>query len=452
MYRENWIPVDVLWKEGQPGAVGDGSGSDSIKTWCTDAAGDKWDSLFPAVLAIRERLVVNPKLQYCQLRKETDTDTAISIFINVNRSAIKLKEVDIAVAIAQANHGEDLRGRVKDYLSDSEEVRHYFNRNPSKAIPEIAAWMLKVSCLKVANDQNRNGLPPKESHFPSAVTSLFESERALGVRQLESDLDSALRFVAERGGATRRTLAAWPPVHVIAALQGDIRKVGAGLAEEVSRLLSAYVWRSFLTERYKTQANDRLLEDFQGLRQYLLLLSGGASGQDRLRLTVPAFDEKIPTQTELARAGWIGSASRLGRAIAAVGMAREAVDWVTGEKLTADRVRDLEERGELSRHYVFSPSLFKDSVGEKIKLGLNGVLLSKCPKWLTTCDPDNLLQCTRENHGELDELAFRSRVGSHVLPYLALAREGVAPSYHYNRFIKERSMLMAEAITALAKY
>ena len=108
-------------------------------------------------------------------------------------------------------------------------------------------------------------------------------------------------------------------------------------------------------------------------------------------------------------------------------MAREAVDWVTGEKLTADRVRDLEERGELSRHYVFSPSLFKDSVGEKIKLGLNGVLLSKCPKWLTTCDPDNLLQCTRENHGELDELAFRSRVGSHVyhiwhLPGRALHR------------------------------
>ena len=81
-------------------------------------------------------------------------------------------------------------------------------------------------------------------------------------------------------------------MHVIAALQGDIRKVGAGLAEEVSRLLSAYVWRSFLTERYKTQANDRLLEDFQGLRQYLLLLSGGASGQDRLRLTDPLLTKR----------------------------------------------------------------------------------------------------------------------------------------------------------------
>ena len=168
-------------------------------------------------------------------------------------------------------------------------------------------------------------------------------------------------------------------------------------------------------------------------------------------MAVPAFDCSLPSATALREAGWIGSASRLGRAIAAVAMAQNPVDWVTGEKLDANRLRCLEENGELSRHYVFPPSLFKETVGDQVKLGLNGVLLARCPKWLATCDPDSLLKCARKNEPRLDELAFRTRVSSHCVPYLALARDGVAANYHFHRFIKERSMLMAERMAAMAK-
>ena len=468
MYQENWIPVDILWND-RTSSVSSDTGlpaSDSIKTWCQRAAGDdKWDSLYTAVLKIRERLVVQPNLQFCLLRKDTDADTAISIFINVNRSAIKLKEVEIAVALARANHGEDLRARVEAYLDRSTEVRHYFSPDPPKAITEVAEWMLKVGCLKVSNERHPDGLPPKASHYPSAVRTLLGSdsedpkrratERESRMHQLEADLDTALRFVARRGGATKRTLPSWPPVHVIAALQDDVRVAGPGVEDEVARLLSAYMWRAFLTERYGRQANDRLLEDFQGLRKYLVALARrDISGGDQLSQVVPAFNEKehpLRKPAQIERAGWIAS-SRLGRAIAAVTMQGKPFDWATGERLDLDRVRELEDSGKLERRYIFPPALFKSKVGETIKLGLNGVLLARGPKSFTTLDPDELLGWFLENQLDVDELELRSRLGSHLVPFLALAKDGVAPGYRYKQFIKERAAEMALKMKKLASF
>lgn len=468
MHQENWIPVDILWNDpnssqaSNPGP----SSSDSIKGWCQQAAGDEWEPLFDAVTEIRERLLLNAKLQYCRLDDDTDPDTAIDIFINVNRSAIKLKQVDIAVAIARANHGEDLRARVNGYLDRSTEAPFYFNSVRSRAIPAIAAWILKVGCLKIRTEKHPEGLPPKESHYPSAVKSLFGSdvdnpeigakERDLKMRQLEADLDHALWFVAQRGGATKRTLPAWPPVHVIAALQDDVRRTGAVLADEVDRLLSAYVWRAFVTSRYHTQANDRLLEDYRALRQYLRALTmWDKYGGDRPGLAAPAFDKgryPLPSSTQVEQAGWIGSASRLGRAIAAVAMQGSPFDWLTDEKLDPRRVRDLEHKGKLDRHYVFPPTVFAGTVEPRLKLGLNGVLLAKASPTLMKRDPNDLMTSIRERQPGLDEMDLQRRVGSHHVPYWALVRDGTTVSLRYEQFIKTRATKVAQKIKGLASF
>ena len=461
MYEENWIPVDILWNDpnssqtSNPGP----SSSDSIKGWCQQAAGEEWESAFSAVMEIRERLLLNAKLQYCSLDDDTDADTAIDIFINVNRSAIKLKQVDIAIAIARADHGEDLRARVENYLKRSTEAEYYFNPQLSKGIPEAAAWILKVGCLKVRSDRYPDGLPPKESHYPSAIRSLFGSnlddpdaqrrERDTRMKQLEADLDTALRFVACRGGATKRTLPAWPPVHVIAALQDDVRKAGGALEGEITQLLSAYVWRAFFTDRYQAQANDRLLEDYQKLREYIRNLVPGREKPDVL---VPAFDDNehpLPRSAQLERAGWIGFGSRLGRAVAAIAMAGDPYDWLTDEKLTLDRVRTLESRGKLHRHYIFPPTLFGETIGHKIKRGLNGVLLTKAPKAVMEKDPHDLMVWIDQDQPDVDELDLRRRVGTHLVPYLALERDGAAPRFRYHRFLKERAALVAEKMKKL---
>ena len=403
---------------------------------------------------------------YSSLDDDTDPDTAIDIFINVNRSAIKLKQIDIAIAIARADHGEDLRTRVEDYLDRSTEARFYFNLIRSRAIPEIAAWILKVGCLKIRTDRHPKGLPPKESHYPSAIKSLFGSdsddpearakESDLRMRQLEADLDSALWFVAQRGGATKRTLPTWPPVHVIGALQDDVRGAGAALKDEVDRLLSAYVWRAFVTRRYQAQANDLLLEDYRALRRYLrALTTWDKCGGDRPRLSVPAFDKEkhpLPSSTRILQAGWIGSASRLGRAIAAVAMQGSPFDWLTDEKLDPRRVRDLEHEGKLDRHYVFPPTVFEGTVEPRVKLGLNGVLLAKASPTLMKRDPNDLLTSICEKQPGVDEMDLQRRVGSHHVPYWALLRDGTTASLRYEQFIKARATMVAKKIKGLASF
>ncbi len=465
MYRESCIPVDILWNRVSSGPSGaDPHGSDSVLTWCRQATAEGRDTLFSAVWKIRERLVIAPKLQYCLLKSDTDADTAIDIFINVNRSVVKLKQVDIAVALAQADHDEDMRGRVEAYIGRSREVPHYFNPDLKKTIPEVAEWILKVACLKVRNRSHPDGLPPKESNYPSAVRGLFGSdardpkarktERNSRMEQMEADLDTALHFAACRGGATKRTLPAWPPVHVIAALQEDVRNAGPALRDTITRLLSAYLWRAWVTKRYQRHANDRLLEDFRGLRRYLGgLATGDPAGEHDLASVVPAFDEKdypIPGLDDIKRAGWIGAASRLGKAIASVAMQGDPLDWVTGERLDRDRVRDLERNKKLMRYHIFPQKLFDKDVMDKTKLGLNGVLLAK-PKLLAHLDPHEQLALIREGQPPVTELDVWERVESHLVPHLALEKDGSAPSFRYRRFLKSRAAKVAQRIEDLVR-
>ncbi len=206
-------------------------------------------------------------------------------------------------------------------------------------------------------------------------------------------MDAALRFTAARGGATKRILPAWPPVHVIAALQEDLRQLDADMRRTAGRVLSAYLWRGFLTERYAKLANTRLHEDYTGLRAYIrAMASARRRGDAEPPLDdISIFDEgeyPLPDTRELTRAGWIGTASRLGRAIAAVAMQGSPLDWVTGKRLDPDRVRSLEDDRKLERRHVFPPAKFESDLGDKLRLGLNGVLLSRAvwpPSTPRTC-------------------------------------------------------------------
>lgn len=470
MYRENWVPVDILWTSDSSSDLDSprsAAASINVRQWCQEAVGnEEWGSLHDTISTIRNRLVTEPQLRYCLLHGDTDRNTAIDIFIDVNKSAVKLKDIDIAVALAAAEHGADLRTRVEGYLDRSAEVGHYFSPQRSRAIPEVAEWMLKVGCLKVREDGKPNGLAPRKTHYPSAVGALFredaaddevgETAIASRLRQVEDDMDAALRFAAVRGGATKRTLPAWPPVHVIAALQEDVREVGAAGRNDAERLLSAYLWRGFATDRYERMAQDRLLDDFCALRDSLRALAGGTTSR-RTNITdrVPAFDEEqypLPDAKQIEGAGWIGGASRLGRAVAAIAMTGTPSDWRTGETLAADRVRELEAAKHLERHHIFPPALFEEAVGGKVKLGVNGVLLAKGPPSLKGRDPKDLLDLLNEVHSNLDDLELRTRVHSHLVPPDLLASPGVSRAYRYRKFVEARAKDMAARIRELATF
>ena len=116
-------------------------------------------------------------------------------------------------------------------------------------------------------------LPPKEQNYEKALHNLYKNEEHTGDERLaglQNNLDAALIIAANNGGATAETLPAQPPVYVIAALQDDLQAIKkAARKSTATKLISTYLWRAFLTDRYEAQANDRLFEDFKGLRRCL---------------------------------------------------------------------------------------------------------------------------------------------------------------------------------------
>ena len=444
--NENLVPLDILCDEE--------SGSDElgrIWDWCEKACNDRGRDtkrLENTVRELRERLLLKRNLHYCVLPSDTDPKVAIDIFIQTNKSSLTIKMFDIAIAIAQGSHKEDLRMRIIDFHSKSTETAHHFSRNEERAISEIGEWLLKVACLKA-------NLPPKEQNYEKALNSLFEDEKKSGNERLDAlqkNLDAALVIAAMNGGATKETLPALPPIYVIAALQDDLQTIKkAARKGTANKLISAYLWRAFLTDRYEAQANERLFDDFKRLRRCLEQIrdTGNYDGPPVI------FDDNehpLPTAEELAKPlQWIRK-KRLGRAVAAIAMQRTPLDWVTGEKLDASCIRKLEGTGKLDRHHVFPREFLKaHSTTEEANHGLNGVLLTKGSNLaLSKIDPALYLQRAPKDTQDLSDKELRARIESHLIPHDAL-KSDATPKRRYNNFIKQRAKLVAAEIAKLVK-
>ena len=464
-YEKNFVPVDILLDA--TGIESESTGQDrdepgKIWHWCKEACDDGDNARRKLENAIKSRLqqilLIERNLYYCVLPPETETHVAIKIFVETNRSSATIKMFDIVVALAEGDHHEDLRKRIVEFESATPVIAHYFDRDEQKMIPQVGEWLLKVACLKirkVGDKKYKNGLPPKEGNYEVALHGLFEGGRDRGFERfekLQEHLKAALDFVSQHGGNTKGTLPAWPPVHVIAALQDDLcairRPAWRGTA---NKLISAYLWRSFLTDRYGAQANDRLYKDFEKLRDCLnqIKLTGSYTNLP------PIFnddDHPPPTSSNLKKPlQWI-SRGRLGPAIAAVAMRQTPLDWVTGNRLGTNTIRDLEDRRKLDRHHVFPTDYLRNHVTkEEMSHGLNGVLLSKEGNIsLGKKAPDVYLKkILDESHG-LSEEELRCRVTSHLVPYDALKTQGT-PKSRYKNFIKQRAKLVAEEIKQLVE-
>ena len=462
-YEKNLVPIDILEE-----ATKDPRIRGKIWNWCKAACDNGVDAekIYDMVMAITFdlglKLLAERELHYCLLPPDTKADVAIKIFVETNRSSATVRMFDIVVAVAQGKYYDDLRKRIRRFQNATPVIAHYFDRDEQKMIPQVGEWLLKVACLKVRKvkgQEYKDGLPPKEGNYRKALHGLFEGGKNCGLKRfekLQKNLKAALDIAGQHGGATRRTLPGWPPVHVIAALQDDLRAIGRpAWRGTANQLIAAYLWRSFLTDRYQSQANDRLHVDFQGLRKCLkgIKISGSYTPHE----LPPIFDNKdhpIPTTSDLDIKNplqWIGR-GRLGPAIAAVAMQKTPKDWVLGDKLDANTIRDLEDRRKLDRHHIFSNDFLGDHFGKKeIDHGLNGVLLSKEGNLsLGKKAPDVYLKKILNQPQGPSEEVLRDRVESHLVPYDALMSQGTQKS-RYKSFIKQRAKLIADEIKRLVR-
>ena len=465
-FKENLIPMDVLFDEEREGSQVPDRDPDEpgkIWKWCKQAIGNKKGArkLENAIKnRLREPLLRSRDLHYCSLPPTTDPSVAINIFVETNKSSATIKTFDIVVALAQERHSENLRDRIKKLRDRHSELQYYFEGDEQQWIPDIGDWVLKVACLRSRKENSSvDGMPPKETHYWAALDLLLggdsEPNERSAIDELEDDLISTLTTVSQYGCSTHAMIPSWPSMHVLAALQRDLKAVvKPAWKGAANKLIAVYLWRSFLTDRYERQANDRLYRDFHGLRKCLNQVRD--RGEYAVNCLPPVFDDKeypVPSGTDLAKfsnpVSWIGGSGRLGRAIVAI-TTRSAIDWVTGDRLSTESVRLLKSRGELDNHHVFPRAVLKGEFEKnQIDNGLNGVILSKpANKALASKAPDAYLCRILEQSQGLTNDELRRRVESHFVPFDVLMSDKQIKS-RYRQFISERAKLIAKEIARL---
>ena len=470
-YAENRIPVDILLPRlKQPSGLGESDNSydpGQVWTWCNNALPDDADGARRLEIAIKEALVTRLKhdvnLHYCTLPASTDADEAIDIFVQTNQSSATIKMFDIVVATAKKDHDANLRDVIARFHRKSDLTRHFFRGDDEKTIPEIGEWLLKVACLRFRHDGAQVGIAPKTSNYRRAFRFMMDEHSAEETSQADSPADRllhhmerSLQRLSELGSCTDRTWVSWPAAHVLSALQPRLGTITKSMhKDEARRLVEAFAWRAFITSRYEVRANDALLEDYRGLVECLAAIEAGHP----LPSLPPIFDENrfpVPTKENLTSdLGWINTKSRMARAIVAATLHAGAVDWVTGEKLTVARVRDLEAAGKLDRHHVFASSYLKDVVERrKINHALNGVVLDKATNLtLAGISPRAYLEKVVDKSTSLTESELRRRVKSHFVPYDALwEAKGPATARAYEKFLRCRAALIAREFRKLAAH
>ena len=441
-FQNNVIPLGILYDSPDH----DSKNPTRLERWCdetTPSESHRSSQLRRSIDHHFKKPLDKYKLWYARL-DDICVDEAISIFVETNRASVKVTAFDLAVAQAvQISADIRLRDRIQRLRETSETIKHYFKTDREHWIPEIGECILKIACLKIEG----GGRPPKNGHYGAALEHLF-ADGTTKAESVESDLVSALQLLEDMGVPNSDVLPRVPPVYVVAALQNEIEDVPQIHRAKAVRLVTRYLWRSFLSDRYESQANDRLYEDYTALCTDMQRIRAGGSP----RADAPALSTaSLVSRRQLLKP--TATRSPIGNAIAALALDHGALDWVTGEKMTPARVRQLEREGRLDRHHVFTrKALVRGGLSGKDKLvnhALNIVLIPKLSNiTLGSKEPGQYLKNLKQHDTGLTDRALRWRIESHLLPYDAVVSQGEPIKIRYKRYLKARADLLLETIDA----
>ena len=373
---------------------------------------------------------------------------AVKIFVETNRSSVKVKAFDLAVAQAVETRSDiNLRSRVEQFRARHDRIKYYFSQDRHQWISDIGEYLLKISCLMHVP----NGKPPKDSNFEDAVKYLFQSGTG-NADAVEANLDATLLFLENNGVPTKDLLPRIPAVYVIAALQRNLEGVHETRRGQAMTLVTKYLWWSFLSDRYESQANDKLHQDYGRLCEYLEYLNQNGELPSN---TTMFGDGQLPKE-----GGWtsprdaIKTKSPLGKAISALALNNGSKDWVTGEELTSGTLRQLENDGQLDRHHVFPRRALTRGQGSLkpndplINHGLNIVLLRKKANiTLRGEEPAVYLTNLLETNTDLTSEELGSRINSHIVPYDLLLTQDGSIRDRYNQFLTRRAEMLMQLIS-----
>lgn len=376
---------------------------------------------------------------YFRLPQETDPDSAIKVFIGTNTAGTKLTPYDIAVAQFEQENKESLLELVGD-ISD--------------AVPGIAKLegqedvgdlVLKIACL----DQDKK--PTYGNYRELNMPELNEKKE-----MFLNGIKWAVEVLAEQKIWTAQQLPTTVPLRVLPVIHQYMPSKGDNLAH-ARGLITKYLWRSFCTDRYERQANDRLKQDYEVLRSAIENESYQPEPKTQNGNSTVFDEEKfqLPSVPALLNQGWPKSKGILKRAVLATCNQKDARDIADDGKLSKDNIASREY------HHIFPKKLLRTKAPEENPdVALNWMLIEEytnqtvSAKWPGDYLLERVWHATRGSLSEEQaKNKVKSRLESHLIPgdFLINVSSNGPLKNQYKEFLKKRAEMIAEKMRELCR-
>ena len=442
-FRRGLVPFDLLC----PGDQGL-----KVDKWITDATAalepiesdpnawtrlkelqERRSQLKDALTKLRER-VTHFNLPFLSLPVSTSADVALQVFVNMNTNSKPLSMYDLTVAKAESKAGASLHALQEQTEERHVELTHY---------GDLSLTLLTTAALMQGKMPNKTG-----------VSAMDTATMVAGWPRIERALVRAANFLARQHIYDEARLPSAPVIAVIAACFDKIPEDGDALGR-AEQLLRAYMWSAFLTTRYEGAAATRAFQDYKALVD---LLGKGQFGPADYS-TVPVMQRLVyplPTPEQLVRVGWPRGADRMARAVLAISLYFNALDFADGHPVSYDSLRRREY------HHIFPDALLEEA-GIDSYLALNCALVTwKTNRSIGRKDP---LDYLKDRVEWSDQATVSRRLRTHLLDYAMLSRatyqgEDGKPlegeplvdrlSKDFQRFLENRALLVSTAAKVLS--
>jgi len=418
-YEKGLFPIRLLNPEDES----------SYLKWIREARGSD-DELIGFISKIRGDLH-GKTIPYLSLPSSTSTSEAIDVFIEMNTSSVPLSYFDIAVAQFEAKTGKQLPDFIEKLLEEVPQIDPIEGKTTRSG--GIGNMALLGSCLL-------QDIPPTFSNFMK-----------LDMLRLEKDWDifcdgvkGAVNLLDELKIYNGKVLPTHVPLRVLPALWREMPKGGDDEGNAM-RLVRAYLWRAFCTNRYSRQANNRLRDDFQ--RMKALFKEKRFPPAD---VVFTANDFTVPSVNDLLNHGK-GALGVVTRGVLVASLQNGGHDIADGKKYSRSNCASRQ------KHHIFPKALLKKAGGQDPDLALNLMYISGFTNRTVGAKypGDYLLDRVKGSRSQNPEAIVRRRLESHLIPADALMECTQANSKSrslesmYTDFIQARAKLVAEAIKKL---
>lgn len=386
------------------------------------------------IVSLREQ-VAYFNLPFLALPPATPKDVALKVFINMNTNSKPLSFYDTIVAEV-----EDVAGKSLHDLED-----HLVNKCPKATrFGDIEGLILATSALLQGKTPSKRGM--LEMDKQTLLDNWGKLER--GIENMAELLETQGIFDAARL-PTNTVLAVLAAAYDLVPDTGDF----VGKAE---KLLRAYLWSSFLTDRYENSAPTRAYADFNGIRDKhkgLKDLLGNENFDEKDWKEIPVFDRnkhELVSVDSLVTTGWPKKMDITARGVLAVCNYFGAHDFADSKAISYDSIQTREY------HHIF-PEALLSAAGMESYLALNCALITwKTNRVIGRKDP---LEYLEERVQWADESTVSDRLKTHLIPYDLLSAahyqdlEGdelkTKLKADFDRFIQVRAELVYQTMIKL---